>query len=293
MNQRHPPKPRRGSPLGLTPQQIIILIVVALLGITALALAVIVLFPAEPPTPPAALEQPSLGGLDLPPTWTPAALTQPAPLAEGAVTRTLPPLPAACAQTGSEASQGTVSGVIDSSTIEVQVAGSAARVGYAGIVVPAGDPQIDQAAAQQARELLENQAVVLVKDVSEEDSAGRQPRYVFAGSRFINYEMVRLGLAFVQTRSPDQACAAFLAQAEQQARANHLGIWKPTPVPTRTFVPFVTLEQANPAGCDCSKRYECSNFSTHEEAQSCFNLCNDYSSKLDDDHDGIACENLP
>jgi hypothetical protein len=68
-------------------------------------------------------------------------------------------------------------------------------------------------------------------------------------------------------------------------------MWRPTPVPTHTFVPFVTV---NPnAACDCSIRYECSDFQTHTAAQTCFNACNDYNSRLDEDHDGLACENLP
>lgn len=298
MDQRRTRKPARAAPLGLTPQQILILILVAVLGIAALALAAFVLFSLPPPTSSAAASQNSPGGAAvLPPTWTPAQAentpspAQPAATQPGA--KQIPPLPAGCAQAGSEASQGTVTRVIDGGTIEVQTAGGTVRVGYAGIDVPEGNPLLDPLVQQTAQQMLENQPVVLVKDVSEQDSAGRLLRYVFAGGKFINYELVRQGLAYVLSGAADQACAGFLLQAEEQARGEHLGIWKPTAVPTRTFMPFVTLAPADTSGCDCSKKYVCSDFRTHAQAQSCFNLCNDYSSKLDEDHDGLACEELP
>lgn len=51
------------------------------------------------------------------------------------------------------------------------------------------------------------------------------------------------------------------------------------------------------AVCDCSRDYNCSDFNTHNEAQSCFDSCggspNNNWSGLDRDHDGIACESLP
>ena len=70
----------------------------------------------------------------------------------------------------------------------------------------------EQAAAQKARELIEGQPVVLVKDVTERDSAGRLLRYVFSGSRFVNFELAREGLATVLSNSPDSACATLPAR---------------------------------------------------------------------------------
>ncbi len=282
---------------GFTPKQIAVLILFALLGSATLFLAGYVLLAGNPAAPSATLAaQSEPGNASLPPTWTAPAVQETRPAAAPIPVQNMPPLPASCAQSGSSFRQGTVRRVIDGSTIEVQDGENVLLVGYAGIeVLQANDPtggSQEQPAARKARELLEGQPVVLVKDVSEQDSAGRLLRYVFSGSWFVNFELARQGLAAVSSSSPDQACAAFLKQAEQQARAEGLGIWQKTPVPTRTFVPFVTLDP-NQNACDCSIKHLCSDFKTRAEAQACLNLCNDYSSKLDEDRDGIACEDLP
>ncbi len=48
------------------------------------------------------------------------------------------------------------------------------------------------------------------------------------------------------------------------------------------------------AGCDCARDYNCSDFTTHAAAQSCYVSCggNNWSG-LDRDNDGNACESLP
>ncbi len=284
----------KASRAGFTPQQILILILFGVLGSATLILAAYLILsgnlsvPAAPQTSGAPV---SRAGPTLPPTWTalPANATRlaatPSPM------QRIPHLPASCAQAGKAFYQGNLTRVIDGGTIEVQVGGNLLRIGYAGIdISDMSGP--DQPAAQKVSELVDGQPVMLVQDVSGQDAEGRLLRYVFAGSHFINFELVRQGFATVLPNSPDQACAAFLQQAEQQARADHLGVWNLTPVPTRTFMPIVTLDP-NQLGCDCSKKYTCSDFKTHAAAQVCLNACNDYSSKLDEDHNGIACENLP
>jgi endonuclease YncB( thermonuclease family) len=191
-----------------------------------------------------------------------------------------------------------VSEVINGDTLLVNLDGNLVQVGYAGIAAPAANAgQPGALALQKNQELLAGQMVVLVKDVSEIDPAGRLLRYVFftsgdTGDRFANYELVRSGYAS-QIDSLDQACAVVLHAAEQDARAERLGLWAPTPVPTATFMPTVGLDPGQYAPCDCSVRWECSNFRSRAAAQACFNACNDYNSKLDDDHDGLACEQLP
>ncbi|HHX58835.1 MAG TPA: excalibur calcium-binding domain-containing protein [Candidatus Moranbacteria bacterium] len=46
--------------------------------------------------------------------------------------------------------------------------------------------------------------------------------------------------------------------------------------------------------CDPDKKYNCSDFTTQEEAQEIFEDCGDYDVHgLDGDKDGIACEELP
>ena len=188
-----------------------------------------------------------------------------------------------------------VSEVLNGDTLLVESNGALIQVGYAAIRAPGietGRP--GDLAWQQNRELLAGQPVVLVQDSSESDTGGRLLRYVFFsnGTRFANYELVRQGYAEV-IDSPDQACTSVLRAAEQEARAERLGLWAPTPVPTATFLPTVVLDPGGQAPCNCSVRWECSDFSSRTAAQACFNACNDYNSKLDDDHDGLACEALP
>ncbi len=74
-----------------------------------------------------------------------------------------------------------------------------------------------------------------------------------------------------------------------------------TPTPTRTLTPtitrtFVPLPTSTPI-CNCNIDYDCSNFSTHNQAQACFVYCGGSStynwSNLDANNDGIACESLP
>jgi hypothetical protein len=73
-----------------------------------------------------------------------------------------------------------------------------------------------------------------------------------------------------------------------------------TPYPTRTPVQAIVVPVQPTAviqssgNCNCSRDYNCSDFSTHAAAQACYIQCggNDWSG-LDRDKDGIACENLP
>jgi hypothetical protein len=64
----------------------------------------------------------------------------------------------------------------------------------------------------------------------------------------------------------------------------------------KTLVP--TLKPTTNAACDCSKDYNCSDFSSHKKAQACFVSCggsktNNWSGLDGSDHDGIVCESLP
>lgn len=285
----------------MTTQQMLILALVAVMGFGLLGMAAfIVLSGGQRPASVLAAQPatPTTSWLEaLPATWTPQPAAPQGLITPPAPTPSLLPVPASCAQGGSESLQGTFSRIIDVNTVEVKVDGALVPVGFAGIsVLPAGSAKHSSTQAEQAiqrlRDLLDGYPITLVRDVTQTDPNGHLPRYVFAGGRFINYELVRDGLAEVSSQSPDHACADFLQAAEQQARSDKIGLWIPTPVPTSTFVPFVTLSAESPA-CDCAKRPTCFDFDTHEQAQACYNACNDYNSQMDGDRDGIACEGLP
>ncbi|MDX9866236.1 MAG: DUF4236 domain-containing protein [Anaerolineaceae bacterium] len=71
-----------------------------------------------------------------------------------------------------------------------------------------------------------------------------------------------------------------------------------TPFPTNTPVILLPTQPPPPppqpaAVCDCSRDYNCSDFSTHSAAQACYESCggNNWSG-LDNNKNGIACESL-
>lgn len=206
--------------------------------------------------------------------------------------QTIPPAPtipitAACAQSIDGVLEGTVTHIDDNGMLQISTVDGILQAQFGGIELHPGGQ-----APQVIRALVENQPVALVGDLSTQDGKGQVSGFVFTQQYFINYELVRQGLALIDPNSANQSCAASFHLAEQQARGEQLGLWKPTPVPTRTFMPFVTLDPSKQPACDCSKRYECSDFTTHADAQVCYNACNDYNSRLDPDRDGIACEEL-
>ena len=72
----------------------------------------------------------------------------------------------------------------------------------------------------------------------------------------------------------------------------------PTATSTRASVPPTPTATTQVAVCACSgDLYNCSSFSTHAQAQACFNYCWQQVGSdvhdLDGNDDGLACESLP
>jgi hypothetical protein len=72
-----------------------------------------------------------------------------------------------------------------------------------------------------------------------------------------------------------------------------------TPIPTIQVIPTSTLVaiESKPIennNCNCNKEYNCKDFYSHSDAQSCYISCggNNWSG-LDRDNNGLACESLP
>lgn len=195
---------------------------------------------------------------------------------------------AACIPPGALIQTGTVTAVVDGDTVKATVDGRAVTIRYIGMDTPEDTTEKEKfgpEATQRNRELVLNQAVVLARDVSETDRYGRLLRYVFVGSTFINYQMVREGWAEAILYPPDTACSTYFEQAETAARSEGLGMWVGLPPPP-------------PVGCDCSgPDLNCGDFNSHAQAQSCFDQCVAQGFgdifNLDSDGDGLACESLP
>lgn len=72
-----------------------------------------------------------------------------------------------------------------------------------------------------------------------------------------------------------------------------------TPIPTNTVIFVLPTQPVSSGGiCSCSgDTYNCSDFSSHADAQACFNYCVSQGvgdiHKLDQNNDGNACESLP
>lgn len=117
---------------------------------------------------------------------------------------------------------GRVVNVVDGDTINVIVDGSVYLVRYIGVDTPElGEPCAEDARAFNAS-LVSGQEVQLVKDASDVDRYGRLLRYVYAGERFVNFELVAQGYAEAVAYPPDTAHAEEFEGLEAQARAANL-----------------------------------------------------------------------
>lgn len=194
-------------------------------------------------------------------TDTPAPAFSPdVPNSPGAPLPSITPLPLggrpACIPLNAPLETATVTSIVDGDTIHVLLNAQDYTLRYIGIdtpetVHPAKPVEYfgPQAYAKN-KELVLGKTVTLVKDVSDTDQYGRLLRYVFVGGlegTFVNYELVRQGYAYASTYPPDIACASYLAIAEQSARNELDGLWGPTPIPSLTPLPLITLPTATQA----------------------------------------------
>jgi len=135
----------------------------------------------------------------------------------------------ACIPPGQTAVEADVVHVSDGDTIIVRVDGEEQRLRYIGINAPEMGSETQAALAEQAYQLnctlVADQSVLLLRDTSETDQYERLLRYVLVGDTFVNYELVRRGMARAHGYPPDTACSQSLEEAERLAREEDLGIW--------------------------------------------------------------------
>jgi micrococcal nuclease len=225
----------------------------------------------------------------------------------------LPTLPGAnsfsCIPRVTKRETGTVVGVIDGDTVDVQLEdGQVYRVRYIGMDTPEQGELFYNESTAKNSELVAWQEVILIQDVSETDQYDRLLRYVIVGDTFVNYELVREGFAQPATFPPDVACVDVFKAAQENARKDEIGLWAPTPTPYPTSLPPPPTQAASGGSteggdsdssiCSCSgNTYNCGDFSTHNQAQACYNYCISEGRgdihRLDGDNDGLACESLP
>jgi len=182
-----------------------------------------------------------------------------------------------------EGDRATVSYVIDGDTIEVELDGRTYRLRYIGVDTPEREEPYYQEARDFNRDLVADQTVILVRDVSETDQYGRLLRYVYLeDGTFVNAAIIASGLGRLVTFPPDVAQTEYLKGLQAEAREAGQGMWG----------------DAATGPCDCDRNlYDCRDFDTQAEAQSCFAYCLDTAGRdvhnLDGGGDGLVCESLP
>ena len=140
---------------------------------------------------------------------------------------------------------------VDGDTIDT----SLGRVRMLGI----NTPEKKQYYYQQAKDYLiqfENKTIELEKTVEDKDQYSRLLRYVFYNSRFLNKEILELGLAHFYTYNEDKYTGS-LRKAEETARNKELGIWKKSSDKCSSCISLVKLNEIDPGeyvilGNDCN-----------------------------------------
>jgi hypothetical protein len=194
--------------------------------------------------------------------------------------------PLACLP-GAEGESGDVSEVLAEGALRVSSGRQDLRVRLLGADL-AGDANDSLAVL---RGLVDGKRVRLLRDAEDVDSAGMLLRYVVADGVFVNYEWVRRGAALPALFPPGQRCSDTMLEAERQAREEGLGYWAHSPL---AAPPVIAGGLPGGPLCDCNQEYQCTAFSSRSDAQSCYDACGDYRNvSLDEDNDGLACEQLP
>jgi endonuclease YncB( thermonuclease family) len=189
------------------------------------------------------------GTNNFPPTDNPTPAYPATPSPETMYTLTLDPM--ACIPMEAEVEYGLVKWVPDGDTIVVDILGRLHSVHYLGIRTPSFVGFTEYRGPNAARfneTLVRNQLVRLVKDGPDKDSFDELLRYVLVGNVFLNYEMVRNGLAYAVVENPDIACEDTFVQAEESAKQEVLGLWEPTRTPHHTSIPTLMTIEALPPG---------------------------------------------
>ena len=137
----------------------------------------------------------------------------------------------ACLPADGSRVSGIVAGVIDGDTIVVQVGLISWTVRYLGVYTPETNVEPPERFGLEAktrnRELVTGRRVILVSDpeAGETDIYDRLLRYVIVDDIFVNYQLVREGLAHYY--ASEFSCGPTIFQAEREARSDNIGLWGP------------------------------------------------------------------
>src|SRR3989339_635810 len=212
--------------------------------------------------------------------------------------------------------------VVDGDTVTINMNGKSQTIRLIGLNTPETvDPRkpvecFGKEASDKAKEILTGKEVRIEKDPGQGDydKYNRLLTYVFLedGTNFNKY-MIEQGLGYEYTYNLPYKYQKEFKTAQEQAKSQKRGLWadnackieQSTKTTTTTSAPapiqqFQTTTESKPAtngNYICSyNAYNCSNFSTQNEAQAAFEACGGVNNDihgLDRDKDGVVCESLP
>jgi micrococcal nuclease len=209
-----------------------------------------------------------------------------------------------------------VTRVIDGDTIEVRVNDTRFTVRYIGIDAPEtkGTPAqtcLSRQATAANKALVQGKTLRLERDVSEFDKYGRLLRYAYLpDGKMVNESLVLNGFALSATYPPDVKYVDLLAEAQQTAREQKIGLWSKCPqlvaASAKAFVPEqspviaatnVPQPEAPAAASNCDPSYPTICIPPGSPDLDCpdipyrrFEVKPPDPHRFDGDHDGIGCE---
>ena len=113
--------------------------------------------------------------------------------------------------------------VIDGDTVELS---NGITVRYLGINTPEKDAPLWQEATEANRVLVEGKLIRLEYDTNKQDKYGRTLAYLYVEDAFINGELLRKGLAEINTYNQKLKHLDALIKCQWEAIKNQRGIWK-------------------------------------------------------------------
>lgn len=225
----------------------------------------------------------SLYALTLIPTPTPAVIyftptPSLTPTPTLAVTPT--PLPSPTPFPASQLAQ--VVGVLNVSTIEVEIDSVRRLVYYIGLSAPPITESCFTDGQRANAALVMGQVVRLERDTTDIDEIGRLPRYVYLGDRLINADLIAQGFARFVPYAPNNRFDALFAALAEDADAGNRGCYSGAALIDETG----TLSVEND---DCGRYFACNQFGSQLNFNLYIAICPQELPIFDAGGDGIGC----
>jgi micrococcal nuclease len=116
-----------------------------------------------------------------------------------------------------------VSSVLDGDTIKLS---NGQTVRLIGLNAAESGQSCSSEATDKLKEFILGKEVILEQDVDDKDQYGRLLRYIYVDNKFVNLEMVRLGLAHKYEYGSNMKYSSKFEQAEVEAKENKGCLWK-------------------------------------------------------------------